>query len=126
MPPPVTIEDPADPRLAPYARMRERDLVGREGRFVVEGEVTLRLLLSGRARFRAESVLLAPERLDGLAGALEACPEPPPVYLAGKAAMSAVTGFPIHRGVLAIGIRGEDPTPAALVPDAPAPALVVG
>ncbi|RZK88298.1 MAG: RNA methyltransferase, partial [Methylobacterium sp.] len=50
----ATIADPADPRLAPYAAMRERDLVGRAGRFIVEGEVTLRLMLSHRARFRTE------------------------------------------------------------------------
>ncbi|MBE7220374.1 MAG: RNA methyltransferase, partial [Caulobacteraceae bacterium] len=41
LPVPVTIADPDDPRLEPYARMRERDLVGRAGRFIVEGEVTL-------------------------------------------------------------------------------------
>ena len=67
---PIPIDDPADPRLAPYAQMRERDLVGREGRFVAEGEVVLRVLLSPRARFPVESVLLAPERLPGLAPAL--------------------------------------------------------
>ena len=123
-PPPVAIDDPADPRLAPYAAMRERDLVGREGRFVVEGEVALRLMLSARARFRLESVLLAPERFPGLREALDAVAAP--VYLAGKPVMSAVTGFPIHRGVLAIGLRGEEPRAADLVPPAPAPALVLG
>lgn len=121
---PVAIADPADPRLAPYAAMRERDLVGRQGRFIVEGEVTLRLLASPRSRFRAESVLLAPERWPGLQGALADLPAP--VYLAGKGAMSAVTGFPIHRGVLAVGLRGPEPEPAALVPPAPASALVLG
>ncbi|MEE7467174.1 RNA methyltransferase [Methylobacterium oryzae] len=99
--------------------MRERDLVGRAGRFIVEGEVTLRLLLGRRGRFRAESILVAPERWPGLAADIAACPEPPPVYSAAKAVMSAVTGFPIHRGVLAVGLRGPVPPP-------PAPALVVG
>ncbi|GJD35498.1 tRNA G18 (ribose-2'-O)-methylase SpoU [Methylobacterium aerolatum] len=120
---PETLTDPADPRLDPYARMRERDLVGRAGRFVVEGEVTLRLLLGPRSRFRAESVLLAPERLPGLAREADDCPAP--VYLADKPVMSAVTGFPIHRGVLAIGLRGEAPAPEALVPPE-GPALVLG
>jgi tRNA G18 (ribose-2'-O)-methylase SpoU len=120
---PQTLDDPADPRLDPYARMRERDLVGRAGRFVVEGEVTLRLLLGPRSRFRTESLLLAPERLAGLAEAVRDCPAP--VYVAGKPVMSAVTGFPIHRGVLAIGLRGDEPAPAALVPPPPAPALVL-
>ncbi len=64
--------------------MRERDLVGRAGRFIVEGEVTLRVMLSGRARFRLESVLLAPERLDGLTDALARLPGDVPVFRAAK------------------------------------------
>ncbi len=120
---PQILTDPEDPRLDPYARMRERDLVGRAGRFVVEGEVTLHQLLGGRSRFRAESILLAPERWAGLAGVLRDVPAP--VYLADKPVMSAVAGFPIHRGVLAIGLRGDEAAPEALVPPAPAPALVL-
>ncbi|KAB1074229.1 TrmH family RNA methyltransferase [Methylobacterium planeticum] len=123
---PIPIDDPADPRLAPYTAMRERDLIGRQGRFIVEGAVTLRLLLSRAARFRAESILVAPERWPGLADAFADLPEPPPVYAAAKAVMSAVAGFPIHRGVLAVGIRGAEPEAAALVPPGPAPALVLG
>lgn len=125
-PVPATVTDPDDPRLEPYARMRERDLVGRAGRFIAEGEVTLRLLLGPRSRFRAESILLLPERWPGLAGAVAACPAPPPVFLAARSVMSAVAGFPIHRGVLAVGLRGPEPDAATLVPPAPAPALVLG
>ena len=40
--------------------------------------------------------------------------------------MSAVAGFPIHRGVLGVGLRGDEPAPAALSRPPPAPALVVG
>ena len=123
---PESIRDPDDPRLDPYARMRERDLVGRDGRFIAEGEVTLRLLLGPRSRFRVESVLLLPERWPGLAQAVEALADPPPVYLAPKPVMSAAAGFPIHRGVLAVGSRGAEPRPADMVPPAPAPALVLG
>ena len=123
---PETIADPEDPRLDAYARMRERDLVGRAGRFISEGEVSLRLLLGPRSRFRAESVLLAHARWPGLTGAIAACAPPPPVYLADRAVMSAVAGFPIHRGVLAVGLRGALPAPAEVVPPPPAPALVLG
>ncbi len=121
---PIAIDDPDDPRLCAYRAVRERDLVGRQGRFIVEGEVTLRLLFSGSARFATESVLLAPERWPGFSDLLRG--DGPPVYLAGKDVMSAVAGFPIHRGVLAVGLRGAEPAPEALVPPAPAPALVVG
>ncbi|RVU21634.1 TrmH family RNA methyltransferase [Methylobacterium oryzihabitans] len=119
---PTPIDDPADPRLADYVAVRERDLVGRQGRFVAEGEVVLRVLLSPRARFPVESVLVSPERLPGLAPLLE--PLAAPVYVASQAVMQAVAGFPIHRGVLAIGRRGDDPDSDALVPDGPA--LLVG
>ncbi|GEP01290.1 TrmH family RNA methyltransferase [Methylobacterium haplocladii] len=122
----ISIEDPADPRLAPYASIRERDLVGRQGRFIVEGEVTLRLMLSPASRFRAGSILLAPERLPGFTDLIAALPEPPPVYCASKAVMGAVAGFPMHRGVLALGLSGEPPAPGSLIPPAPAPAVVLG
>ncbi|ACA19520.1 tRNA/rRNA methyltransferase (SpoU) [Methylobacterium sp. 4-46] len=123
MPEPIPIEDPADPRLSAFAAIRERDLVGRRGRFVAEGEVVLRVLLSGRARFRIESVLLSPERLASLRPALAALTDAP-VYLAPRAVMSALAGFPIHRGVLAIGRSGETPPAESLVP--PGPALLLG
>ncbi|WP_407519983.1 TrmH family RNA methyltransferase [Methylobacterium oryzisoli] len=116
---PIPLDDPADPRLAPYAAIRERDLVGRQGRFVAEGEVVLRVLLSGRSRFCAESVLLAPERLPALEAALAAAGDIP-VYIAARPVMSAVAGFPIHRGVLAIGRGGPVSDPDVLVPDGPA------
>ncbi|GLS46859.1 TrmH family RNA methyltransferase [Methylobacterium brachythecii] len=123
--PEIFIDDPADPRLAPYAAIRERDLVGRQGRFIVEGEVTLRLMLSAASRFRTESILLLPERVAGLADLLGALPDPPPVYCAARAMMSAVAGFPIHRGVLAVGLTGTPPEPDALIPALPEPATVL-
>ena len=44
----IPVTDPADPRLEPYRDIRERDLVGRQGLFVAEGEVVLRLLAGQR------------------------------------------------------------------------------
>ncbi|MBX9933922.1 MAG: RNA methyltransferase [Methylobacterium sp.] len=104
--------------------MRERDLIGRGGRFIVEGEVTLRIALSPRSRFTLESILLLPERVAGLEASIAALPDPPPVYVAARPVMSAIAGFPIHRGVLAVGLRGIDPEASALIPEGKA--LVVG
>lgn len=61
----VHIDDPQDPRVAAYLDIRERDLAGRQGRFIAEGKVVLDILLSA-ARFRAESVLVLENRLAGL------------------------------------------------------------
>jgi len=59
----IAIDDPDDPRIAAYRDIRERDLVGREGLFIAEGEVVLRHLLTS-SRFETQSVLLAEKRAD--------------------------------------------------------------
>ncbi len=119
----IPISDPADPRVAPYVQVRERDLVGRRGEFIAEGEVVLRVLLGGGARCQVSSLLVAQNRLsriDPLAEGLDA-----PLYAASQAVMDAVVGFHIHRGLLAHGARPADPGAEALLASLPARALVV-
>jgi tRNA G18 (ribose-2'-O)-methylase SpoU len=123
---PVTpIDDPADPRVAPYVAVRERDLVGRRGEFIAEGEVVLRVLLGADARCRASSLLVAENRLARLAPMLEARGDAPTVYVASQAVMDAVVGFHIHRGMLAHGVRPDDPGAEALLAALPPRALVL-
>jgi tRNA G18 (ribose-2'-O)-methylase SpoU len=110
----VPIDDPDDPRLAGYRQVRERDLVGRQARFVAEGEVVVRVLLT-RARHRAESLLIADHRLAAQSGLLGDLPDDIPVYAAGQAVMDAVVGFHIHRGILALGRRAPEPSAAERV-----------
>jgi len=124
-PMPIIISDPDDPRIEPYRAVRERDLVGRENRFVAEGEVVLRVLLKQR-RFQLESVLLAENRVESLAEALAALPEAVPVYTANRQVMDAIVGFPIHRGILAIARRAPLPAVDELLAELPPKALVVG
>ena len=120
----IAVTDPEDPRLSPYRGVRERDLVGRHGLFVAEGKVVLRLLLSS-GRFGVESVLLLENRVAGAADILEGSPRDVPVYVASAAVMDAVAGFHVHRGILAIGRRGELPSAESLVQAAPARAVLV-
>lgn len=104
--------------------MRERDLVGRQGLFVAEGEVVLRVL--SRSRLCAPvSLLVAEKRLDALADVIEALPDGTPVYAAGQGAMDAIVGFPIHRGLLGLGRRLAEPSADALLASLPAEALVL-
>lgn len=114
----IRVDDPADPRLAPYRDVRERDLVGRQGRFVAEGEVVIRTLLGPASRCRAESLLLAAKRVEKLADALAGLDPAVPVYVADQPVMDAVAGFPIHRGMLAIGLRPEAPPAAEALAEA--------
>lgn len=121
---PIRINDPADPRIAAFLDIRERDLVGRHGRFVAEGKVVLDVLLSG-SRFEAESVLVLESRLAGLADILRKAPPGLPVHVASAAIMDRIAGFPMHRGILAIG-RKEPPRPAQdLLAGLAGPALVL-
>ncbi|MEQ8451992.1 MAG: RNA methyltransferase [Nitratireductor sp.] len=101
----IPVDDPADPRLAAYRDIRERDLVGRQGRFIAEGKVVLNVLLR-HSRFETESLLLLENRLAGARGLIEAAPDGVPAYVCPAAVLDAVAGFHVHRGILAIGRRG--------------------
>lgn len=124
MPTIIPIDDPADPRIAAYRAVRERDLVGREGHFIAEGEVVLRLLVRS-PRHAAVSVLLAGNRVAKLRPLLEELAPEVPVYSAGQAVLDAIAGFPLHRGILALGRRAPPPDAADLLAGLGARALVV-
>src|SRR5258706_2787414 len=103
------ITDPDDPRLADYRALTDIELRTRfeapHGLFVAEGELVLRRAL--RAGYRARSVLLDAKRLDQIAdldvgGA--------PVYAAGQDLLEKLTGFHVHRGMLASFHRRELPS----------------
>jgi tRNA G18 (ribose-2'-O)-methylase SpoU len=121
----IAIDDPDDPRVATYRDIRERDLVGRKGLFVAEGAVVLNVLLSARARHRPLSLLIDAKRVAALADLLVRVPEGVPVYAAAQPVIDAITGFNIHRGVLAIGQRSPMPTAEALLAGLAPRALVV-
>ena len=119
----LPIESADDPRIAAYRNIRERDLVGRQGRFVAEGRVVLNVLFS-TSRFEAESVFLRENRLSGLSDLIERIPRNVPVYTASAAVMDEIAGFEIHRGILAIG-RKPETSGEALLDTLPDEALVV-
>lgn len=102
---PEEVTDPADPRVADFVGLRDRQLRpearGDSGIFIAEGELVVKRLLAGRRRARA--VLITPARLRSMAAEVAAAPVP--VYLASQAVMDEVAGFAIHRGVLASAWR---------------------
>src|SRR6188474_3320365 len=102
MPDIIHIEDPSDPRIAPYRDVRERDLVGRKGLFVAEGEVVLRVFLAA-SRFAPLSLLIAEKRIDSLKPLIATVAATIPVFSAVQEVMDRIVGFHIHRGVLALG-----------------------
>ena len=104
-----TISDRSDPRIADYTSVRERDLTGRDGKFIIEGKVTLEVALT-RSRFQLESLFLAESRLEPLKNLIDQVPENTPIYVAPQSLMDDVVGFPIHRGILACGKKPGQPT----------------
>ncbi|WP_201861496.1 TrmH family RNA methyltransferase [Microvirga soli] len=120
----IAITDPDDLRIEPYRAVKERDLLGRQHRFIAEGEVVLRVLLR-QSRFDVESLLLSEGRVEGLSDALHSLSSEVPVYVANRQVMDAIVGFPIHRGILAVAKRPVLPSVEALLASLPEKALVV-
>jgi tRNA G18 (ribose-2'-O)-methylase SpoU len=121
---PVRIEDADDPRIAGYRNIRDRDLARRDGLFVAEGKVVLRVLLEA-GRFEPVSVLVLENRLEGLKHVLGHAPKTLPVYVASGEIMDAIAGFHIHRGVLALARRREPEPVEGLIAGLPDDALVL-
>ena len=124
MPTFITVDDPEDPRIAAYRDVRERDLVGRDGHFIAEGEVVLKVLATG-ARHHLASALIVEKRIERQMPLLAGLPDEIPVYRASQAVFDAIAGFPMHRGILALGRRAPLPTAEALLAALGPQALVV-
>jgi len=105
----VTVESLDDPRVAEYRNIPDPELLRDHGVFVAEGRQVVRHLLESR-RFETRSVLLSPAAREGLHDALDAR-DTLPVFVMPVDRLTALVGFNMHRGCLAIGVR----PPAATV-----------
>lgn len=96
-----------EPALAVYRDLKRSNLTRWSGRFIGEGDkVVLRLLASD---FAVESVLAA-ESFEGLVlPLLEARPSTQ-LLVAPDRMIPDIVGFNFHRGLLACGLRRENPT----------------
>ncbi|MEL6436717.1 MAG: RNA methyltransferase, partial [Pseudomonadota bacterium] len=102
------ITDPTDPRIADYINIRERDLLRDHETFIAEGKTVLQVLVRA-SRFPIKSLLILENRINGIAPMIDALPSDVPVYVANRAVMDAIAGFPMHRGVLAAARKTNAP-----------------
>ena len=106
------ITDPADERLGDYRALTDLELRTRweppNGLFIAEGELVLRR--ARRAGYRPRSYLIDAKRVDQIADLGDA-----PVYAAAPDVLTAITGFHVHRGVLASFHRKPVPDPAEVL-----------
>jgi tRNA G18 (ribose-2'-O)-methylase SpoU len=113
VPSPIPITDPDDERIADYRALTDLELRTRweppSGLFIAEGELVLRRAL--RAGYRMRSVLVDSKRIRQV----DDLGDDAPVYTASQAVMDAVTGFHVHRGVLASFHRRPLPTAAEVL-----------
>lgn len=108
------IEDAADPRVEAFLNVRDRDLVGRQGSFMAEGEVVIRSLVRSTT-CEPIAFLAAANRAEKLAALAEGYDTTAPAYVAPSDVMDRIVGFPIHRGLLALGRRRCEPTVESLL-----------
>lgn len=104
MPQIILIDDPSDVRIEDYCHVRERDLSGRQGLFLAEGKLVLESLLAS-SLCQPVSLLLSQRHLAPLAELLARLPQDLAVYAAEQRVIDAIAGFPLHRGILALGRR---------------------
>ena len=110
------VTDAQDERLADYRALTDVELRTRfeppHGLFIAEGELVLRRALAGG--YRARSILVDAKRLEQVDGLGGDCP----VYAADQDLLRKLTGFHVHRGVLASFHRRPLPAAADLVAQA--------
>lgn len=99
------VDSLADPRVAPYRNLKDRDLAREGGRFIAEGlTVTTRLLRS--TTHRCESVMTARRRLDAVRPLV---PDTVPIYVVPDPLVHEIVGYKFHSGVMAVGVRPAVP-----------------
>ncbi|MEU4564937.1 RNA methyltransferase [Actinoplanes sp. NPDC023936] len=106
--PPLSITSPDDPRIADYRALTDVELRTKweppNGLFIAEGELVIQRAL--RAGYRMRSALVDQKRADQLAD----LPPDAPLYTAPAPVLESITGFHVHRGILA-SFHRRDLTP---------------
>ncbi len=116
----IPVDDPADHRVGDYVGLTDVVLRSRHepgaGVFIAESaEVLRRAVAAGCA---PRSFLLDPARLAEVADVVEAFPDVP-TYLAGQDVLRRLTGFRVHRGILAAMRRPPERGTADLLATVP-------
>src|SRR5690242_4477400 len=120
----LRVEGADDPRIGDYRALTDLELRTRweppNGLLIAEGELVFRRAM--RAGYRLRSVLVDEKRVDQFAD----LPDDAVVYAASPAVLESITGFHVHRGVLASFHRRDLPTLAELLAGARRLAVLEG
>ena len=114
---PVAIVECGDPRIADYQAVREADLLAQRGLFVAESRIVVERLLASQ-RFVVRSLLVNESALAALQPALAAHSGAPELFVAPRELISALAGYRVHQGCLALAERGAELAAETLVASA--------
>ena len=98
---PISIVDPADPRIAPYRLLSDSALLQSQGLFIAEGRLVVRRLIESGG-WAVRSLLVNPAAAASLQSAFALLDEAVPIYVCETRDFLGVTGHDIHRGCLAL------------------------
>ena len=104
--PVVRVDRFDDPALADYRNVSDGELLRRRNRFVAEGRLVVGRLIE--AGHRVESLLVNGASYRALTSSLSRLPQDVPIYVCDTDEFTAITGFHLHRGCLALAERPTD------------------
>ncbi|MCE2884284.1 MAG: RNA methyltransferase [Planctomycetaceae bacterium] len=108
-----------DPRLDPFRGVRDRELRGTLGLHAIESERVVRRFLTASLRRRAHpapprleplALLVTPDAAERLADITAHFPALAVYRCADEKALHEITGYTMHSGAIALGLRHEDGT----------------
>jgi tRNA G18 (ribose-2'-O)-methylase SpoU len=117
----VPISDPDDERLADYLRLTDGELRRQGEVFLCEGVLSVRRAVEVGARFA--SVLVTTERLEHVRADIAGVDAP--VYVVDQSLLNQVTGFNLHRGLIA-AVHRPAPRPLGELLTGPTIAVLEG
>lgn len=125
----IPVDDPLDPRIAVFQGLRDHVLRRRReqpggdmaGVFVAEGDIVVERAL--RAGYRLRCALIDAKRTKPLPAIID---DGVPVYAAGPEVLQRITGYHLHRGVLACFDRRTLPAVDEVIVGARTLAVVEG
>jgi tRNA G18 (ribose-2'-O)-methylase SpoU len=103
----LPVADLNDPRLASFRSMSDGVLMRERGLFVAEGRLIVERVVAD-ARYVVDALLLNHASLDALRPSLAGLPSESVVFVCENHAFERLTGFPLHRGCLALVRRPRE------------------
>ena len=117
------IHSPEDPRVAAYRGVRDGELLRSSGLFVAEGRHIVRRVV-GDGRYSVQSLLVNDAALNGLEPVLDRLGASVQILVAEPKAMSAIAGYDVHRGCLAL-VHRPAPVPVDVLAETAALLVVL-